>query len=241
MSVNGALYVSGGRTIEAWVYPQPPAGYDGMPIATTGINWQGDMFGIAGNSGCGVAGTVYIDHWGTACLNSGLQVVRNTWNHVAFTYDGTNVCFYVNGVSSAPIAQSLYDFDISTLTIGCNLIGGSSTQPSLDGGIDEIRVYSRALSPPEIQAIYSAGTNGICPPTPIMFTGAGSFSKTNGFVLNASLRSGQNYRIQANANLSTTNWTTLANFTAGTAPVLYYTNKGATNLLEQFYRIVSPD
>ena len=114
------------------------------------------MFGIAGNGGCGVAGTVYIDHWGTACLTSGLQVKTNMWNHVAFTYDGTNVYFYVNGVSSAPIAQSLYDFDLGTLAIGCNLIGGSTTQPSFDGGIDEFRIYNRALTASEIQAIYAA-------------------------------------------------------------------------------------
>jgi CubicO group peptidase (beta-lactamase class C family) len=240
MLVNGSGYMTGPRTIEAWVYPHAHLGWYGMPIATVGVPWQGDMFGIAGNAGCGGTGAVYIDHWGTGCLNSDLQVVTNTWNHVAFTYDGSTVHFYVNGVVSAPITKSLYDFDLGTLTIGCNLIGGSSTQPSLDGGIDDFRIYNRALAPSEIQAIYTAGTNGVCPPTPLMFAGIQSFNRTEGFVLNANLRSGQSYRLQANTNLATTNWTTLTNFTAGTAPSFLYTNKSATNLPEQFYRIVSP-
>jgi len=238
--VNGSGHITGARTMEAWVYPHAHSGGYGLPIATAGIPGQGDMFGIAGNSGCGGTGAVYIDHWGTGCLNSGVHVMTNTWNHVAFTYDGTTVRFYVNGLSSAPITQSLYDFDLSTLTIGCNLIGGSSTQLSFDRGLDEVRIYNRALTPWEIQAIYAAGSNGMCPPTPLMFAGTQPFNPAEGFVLNANLRSGQSYRLQANTNLATTDWTTLTNFTAGTAPTFLYSDRNATNLLEQFYRIVSP-
>ena len=73
-----------------------------------------------------------------------------------------------------------------------------------------------------------------------MFTGTPSYSKTNGVILNASLRSSQSYHIQANTNLASTNWITLTNFTAGTAPIFHYTNKPPTNTLQQFYRIVSP-
>jgi hypothetical protein len=58
--------------------------------------------------------------------------------------------------------------------------------------------------------------------------------------LNASLRSGQNYSLQANTNLASTNGLVLTNFTAGTAPVFHFTNKSATSIPQQFYRIVSP-
>jgi N-acyl-D-amino-acid deacylase len=237
--VNGAQNISGPRTIEAWVYPHSHSGL-GMPIATTGVPGQGDMFGISGNGGCGSTDVVYIDHWGTACLDSGLHVLTNTWNHVGVTYDGTTIYFYVNGVASAPITQSLYDFDLNTLTIGCDLIGGSTTQPSFDGGINDFRIYNRALSPPEIQGIYTAGTNGMCPPMPLLFVGTQSFSSSGGLVLNASLRSGQSYHVEVTTNLCSNTWVNLTNFTAGTAPFFQFTNQSATNVQSQFYRLVSP-
>jgi len=65
-----------------------------------------------------------------------------------------------------------------------------------------------------------------------------SCSKTNGAILSASLRSGQNYSLQANTNLTSTNWITLTNFVAGTVPIFYFTNHLATNIPLQFYRIV---
>ena len=40
----------------------------------------------------------------------------------------------------------------------------------------EIQVYNRALSAAEIQAIYEAGTNGICAITPLSFTSSTSYS-----------------------------------------------------------------
>ena len=237
--VNGAQHISGPRTIEAWVYPHSHSGL-GMPIATTGFPWQGDMFGISGGGGCGIADAVYIDHWGTACLDSGLLVLTNTWNHVAVTYDGATIYFYVNGVASVPITQSLYDFDLGTLTIGCDLIGGSTTQPSLDGGIDDFRIYNRALSPSgrSRQSIPPAPT--ACAPRCRSCLWDQSFSSSNGFVLNASLRSGQSYHLEVNTNLCSNTWVNLTNFTAGTAPLFQLTNQSATNVRSQFYRLVSP-
>jgi hypothetical protein len=119
-------------------------------------------------------------------------------------------------------------------------ISPCSADSPFTGILDEIAIFNRALSASEIQAIYKAGTNGMCAPTPLMFTGSPSYNKTNGFILNASLRSSQSYHIQANTNLASTNWITLTNFIAGTAPIFHFTNKPATNISKQFYRIVSP-
>jgi len=108
------------------------------------------------------------------------------------------------------------------------------------GILDEIQMYNRALSASEIAAIYLAGTNGMCAPTPLMFTGPPIYSRTIGVVLDSTLRSSQNYHIQANSNLASSNWITLANFIAGTTPIFHFTNKPNTNTSQQFYRIVSP-
>jgi hypothetical protein len=73
----------------------------------------------------------------------------NTWSHLAGTYDGTTLSLYINGALVAsqalagPIAPSL-----GALRIGGNDVWGEYFQ----GRIDEVRIYNRALSAPEIQA-----------------------------------------------------------------------------------------
>jgi hypothetical protein len=158
------------------------------------------------------------------------------WYHIALTRSGTNFLFYINAnLVSSNSSTVVIPTPNAPLTIG-QAEGGLS----FNGLLDEIQIYNRALSASEIQAIYQAGTNGMCAPTPLMFTGSPSYNKTNGFILNASLRSSQSYHIQANTNLASTNWITLTNFIAGTAPIFHFTNKPATNISKQFYRIVSP-
>jgi hypothetical protein len=167
VQVPGSTWLAGPRTVETWVYPRTHAG-SGMPIVTAGVGGAGDIFGVAGTSGnfnCNIGqDELYLDHWGTACLDSGLRLKPNGWNHVAFTYDGTTVRFYLNGVAGASFAQTLYDYYINTLTLGGNRIGGTTTRASLDGQLDETTIYSRALSPEEIQMIHLAGAAGKCRP-----------------------------------------------------------------------------
>jgi hypothetical protein len=84
----------------------------------------------------------------------------NVWAHVAFTYDknaGSNqVIIYVNGVQKA---TGTYSTAIGTnsnkIAIGVEQDGGDYWP----GAIDEIRIYSRALSPSEIQQLYQAGAS----------------------------------------------------------------------------------
>ena len=165
------------------------------------------------------------------------NVPRNVWTLLVDTFDGATYSRYYNGslVESYAVTPVTNPPPSVPLTIGAS--GGYS---GFQGYIDEVQIYNRALSAAEIRAIYQAGTNGMCLPTPLMFTGPLSYSKANGIILNASLRSGQSYSLQANTNLASTNWISLMNFTAGTAPVSHFTNNGATNISEQFYRIVSP-
>ncbi len=165
-------------------------------------------------------------------------IVSNLFYHVAGLWNGSNLVVFVNGQ-----LDGTYNYTQNPkpgavpLRIGAR---GDDTMTPFAGIIDEAQVYNRALSASEIQAIYQAGTNGMCAPTPLMFAGSPGYTKSNGVVLNVSLRSGQTYRIQANTNLVSTNWVVLTNFTAGTAPVSYFTNLNATNIPQQFFRIVSP-
>ncbi|MCC7173981.1 MAG: IPT/TIG domain-containing protein, partial [Bryobacterales bacterium] len=87
----------------------------------------------------------------------------DTWHHVAFTYDGSNVRGYLNGVQrfSTPETESL-------TVRGTNLLLGvdGQLQQPFKGRLDDLRIYSRALSAAEIQAdmntpVASAGAPAI--------------------------------------------------------------------------------
>ncbi|HTL17976.1 MAG TPA: LamG-like jellyroll fold domain-containing protein, partial [Patescibacteria group bacterium] len=92
----------------------------------------------------------------------------NTWTHLAMTYDGASLKLYVNGVldGSMAVTGSILP------TPEALRIGGLPSGPwFFTGSIDEPTVYSAALSGPEIQAIYAAGSAGKCvPQIPVMIS-----------------------------------------------------------------------
>jgi hypothetical protein len=168
-------------------------------------------------------------------VRPGWQLPLNTWVHLAATFDGSTLRFYTNGVLAKTAAGTLGPTNNVPLTIGASGTCGST----FAGKLDDIRVYSRALTALEIQAIFNSSSEGMCPQSPPILSGPFSYNGNKGFVLNAILSSGQNYRIQASTNLNTTNWIDLTNFTAGVG-MLRFTNFTATNFPQRFYRIVSP-
>jgi uncharacterized protein (TIGR03437 family) len=154
VQASGSTSASGARTLAARVYPN--GGGLGMPILTGGSSGAGDFFGITGILGignCNLLGQyrLYVDHWGTSCLASNNTVKTGAWSHVAVTYDGATIQFYINGVPSQKVEGSMYDYPVNTYAIGGNTIGGSTTGESFKGLLDEVQVYDRALSAAEIQ------------------------------------------------------------------------------------------
>lgn len=85
-------------------------------------------------------------------------IPTDVFSHVAFTYDGTNVRIYINGVLDSTNASSigtLAQTDTNPLRIGG--LGGSF---NFTGSADEIGIYNRALTAAEIQSIVNAGLAG---------------------------------------------------------------------------------
>ena len=82
----------------------------------------------------------------------------NTWYHVALVRDGNTLSVYENGI--------LAGTDTINLTIqnpnGPLTIGQAEGISFVNGLIDEMTIYNRALSGTEISAIYSAGSAGKC-------------------------------------------------------------------------------
>ncbi|MHC4435711.1 MAG: LamG domain-containing protein, partial [Planctomycetota bacterium] len=83
--------------------------------------------------------------FGTVRVNDG------RWHHVAGTYDGSMICLYVDGkldVSSE--ADGLIEVNDYNVFIGAN---AEKPNRNFKGSIDEVRIYSYALSAEEVKAI----------------------------------------------------------------------------------------
>ncbi|MBP9109195.1 MAG: VCBS repeat-containing protein [Pyrinomonadaceae bacterium] len=100
---------------------------------------------------------------GGSVLSTGSVLLLNTWQHVAVTADGATLKLYLNGQQVGSAAGTLGPETTAPLIIGGACDGVGATFP---GRLDEVTIVGRALSVGEIQAIYNAGNNGVCEPTP---------------------------------------------------------------------------
>jgi prepilin-type N-terminal cleavage/methylation domain-containing protein len=97
-------------------------------------------------------GGVSMDTRGVA---GGTVLANGTWYQIAGTYDGTTLKTYVNGALDRQLAVSgLMDVTSTVVTLGKTADSMANYFPGL---IDDARVYSRALSAAEIQAMYVGG------------------------------------------------------------------------------------
>ena len=101
--------------------------------------------------------SIYKSRWDT---RNATLLTFDTWYHVAFTYPmddniTTPPVFYINGVSVAVFKLTTADGIMVSDTGTDLLIGNTSTNDfSVDGRLENLRLYNRVLTPAEIQSIY---------------------------------------------------------------------------------------
>lgn len=79
----------------------------------------------------------------------------NQWYHVVGTYDKQNMRIFINGVQTNSASQTgTIVYASQPLTIG-TWFNGVGTGNQLNGFLDDIRLYSRALTVGEILALYN--------------------------------------------------------------------------------------
>jgi hypothetical protein len=80
-------------------------------------------------------------------------IVVGTWQHIAVTFDGTTKRVYVNGteVANGAKAEALA-YDVQPVWIGCDNNSGTFGM-RFNGALDEVQLYSRALTAAEIQML----------------------------------------------------------------------------------------
>jgi hypothetical protein len=138
-----SLNITGDLTISAWIRASD---------STKTI--FGNMLEVSPHSGY----SLKVDFTGVACFWSGDKILlgqtylaTDSWTHVAATLSGTNAALYVNGVLDASGTVGVPTSSNVDQTIG------ASYTPFyfFNGGIDDVRVYHRALSFSEIGELHT--------------------------------------------------------------------------------------
>jgi hypothetical protein len=94
--------------------------------------------------------------WRSANAPAGTNNATGTWYFVGCVYDGSKLYNYVNGeLKATSIASGNITTTTYPLAIGATS-NGTAIQNVIQGIIDEIRIYNRALSDSEIKYLYEA-------------------------------------------------------------------------------------
>lgn len=141
-------------TVEAWVHPNAAVRTNSARIvakSTSGGSKNGWDFSIDPNT-AGLACARWRNGSSTGATST-TPVPLDTWSHVACTYDGTNVRVYMNGVLQAtgPSSTNMSNHS-NQLTIG----SASTGENGWDGKLDDVAIYTSAISLSDIQRHYNA-------------------------------------------------------------------------------------
>lgn len=156
-SINVWLYATGSQAMYATALAGnssngDPGGYWWTAIAATGNSWSGHIGGgfcTANNN------RVFVD--------SGVGVSSGAWTMVTITYDRSYVSIYVNGVYKNKTAATgdIIGYGgggIGPLRLGNETGNSGSDHDAFGGYLDEVGLWSKALSQQEITDLYNGGT-----------------------------------------------------------------------------------
>lgn len=162
-SINRSPHFAGGRlsanltdlgdsyTVEFFFwngFPNTVRGVTAYLFARGGDKAPADQLFLAGtNHSAGVVGFTFGQN--SPALLGTTVLKTKTWNHVALVRGKDRVAVYLNGSKKPELSGSLNSANASPHLF---LAGGVEPGGSLEGKLDEVAVYNRALTPDEIAA-----------------------------------------------------------------------------------------
>jgi len=148
-------------TVAAWVYPVLYA-VTSSPELLYPPNGVGVVIGQKNSWALALQRTGSVSAIAAPCLGEGYRfagsgVTRDKWSHVAFTYDGTNILVYINGVLvDTRSCGNIDDFPANPddeMRIGT--MAGANTD--FTGWMDEVAIFRKTMSADEIKSLYARG------------------------------------------------------------------------------------
>ena len=150
-------------TIEAWIQRADPV------VATFGTVHSASFL-VCGPGGYGFGiwddGRLFLTQVEVGYVASTNTITDTGWHHVAVTKSGSAVVFYVDGAIRGAFTYN------PTFSFGTDIglgVRGDTLENSFYGAVDELSVFNRGLSAAEIQALYTASSEGKCP-SPVIYT-----------------------------------------------------------------------
>ncbi len=166
---GAALRASGDLTLSLWInHTALPASGSWMYYVDKGA-YNSENYGFGAYTDAGGTRLFFEFYDSTGAYSyftqaTGATLSAGVWTQVAVAFDHTQgqVLFYINGqqVKSTATAQSL-KATTDPLVLGQQNITGYEFR--LNGGLDDLRIYSRAITPVEVQALTALGLPS--PPT----------------------------------------------------------------------------
>jgi hypothetical protein len=115
-------------------------------FAAADMRWQ--LSGITGDG----SREVRWNREGTTNVNFGSVLVSGRWQHLVLTQNAANVILYLD----AQVVNSLTAMTFGTDAAAIVTIGSNENEASaFNGLIDDVRLYSRALTPAEVAWLYT--------------------------------------------------------------------------------------
>ncbi len=149
------LNPAGPFSVEVWLRPtSAPEGVSRCPLSS----WGGDGDAYAGWFIYQVGGYwIWIQRVGDIWLQApGATALQ--WSHLVGAFDGTNTSFYVNGQFQAEaVATNAAPNSTESLYVGCRDV----FDYPFDGNVDEVAIYTNALTAAQIQMHYQVGLTNI--------------------------------------------------------------------------------
>ena len=143
-------------TVIVWVKPAVAGegGPNAGPVckAESGVDWSWQLRYNAPGDGNYMGFQFNGEPEGSTWVSVKQNLSPEEGYHIAGTFDGTNIKCYLNGVEKDTNTISAIKGGTSTL-----FIGQDGLDNIFNGTIDEVKIYSRALSAEEIKADYGVG------------------------------------------------------------------------------------
>lgn len=152
------------RSVSFWIY------YIGTSGNTSG--WQYMIaWGVFGTSQL-YAVALTGNKLALGCFNSNyessIEVTKNTWHHVVYTYDGNNNHqMYLDGQPKASFTLNTLNTQQGEITLGYN----SQYGEYFNGNLKDYKIYNRALTQEEVETLYNKGkvTDGLVLNIPLTY------------------------------------------------------------------------
>lgn len=153
LNVPAALLGNNSRSVEAWVYPLSSS------ATSAAVGW-----GTSGNSAqssfdYNTGGNGLFSGWNLDTGWNGTLAI-GAWIHVSYTYDGTTLKGYTNGVLNKSIAFGPMATASAKLSVGA---ARAATADGFKGYIADVRVHTGVLSASDVLNNFSQGIYSTAP------------------------------------------------------------------------------